>query len=113
MSKMWTWLDRAALMLTGGGVIGGALAAIDVLPAPSGVVCAMALGVGAISSLAVELYAVCAHEKDVDDLDLDVDVANWAHPDAFRLKTPITDPLDPTVPGTVNWNVQFSQKPQA
>lgn len=109
MTKLVTWLDRTALALTGVGVIGGALSAIDVLPAPSGVVYAVALGVGVITGLFVRTRARRAPEAWAEDVP-EIDLSFAPHPDPFRIKTPISDPLDPTVPGTVNWNAQFNSK---
>ena len=108
MTTLLTWLDRAALALTGVGVIGGALSAIDIVPAPLGLVCAAAFGAGVAGCLVVKAFG---REAPVPkDGSGEIDLTFAPHPDPFRMKTPATDPLDPTVPGTVNWNAQFNSK---
>ena len=110
MTKLVTWIDRTALALTGVGVIGGALSAIDVLPAPAGVVFAVALGVGVISGLLVKTRVRRAPESWAEDVP-EIDLSFAPHPDPFRMKTPVTDPGDPSVPGTVEWMKLYGPKP--
>lgn len=104
MTKGLKILDGVALTLTGVGLIGGALAAIDVLPAPMGVLCAVGFGVGVVVCALVRKLAPAStldeHWEFEDDYRL-----NFPH-DSLRLKTPASDPLDPSVPGTLNWQAQ-------
>src|SRR4051812_45227236 len=102
MSMLLTWLDRAALTLTGVGVIGGALAAIDVLPSPAGVSCAAAFGAGVLSCVLVKFLTREMPQVEVEEA-AEIDLTFAPHPDPFRIKTVITDPGDPSVPGTVGW----------
>ena len=104
MTKGLKVLDAVALMLTGVGLIGGGLAAIDVLPAPMGVVCAVGFAMGVVVCALVRKFAPAStlveHWEFEDDYRL-----NFPH-DSLRLKTPGSDPLDPSVPGTLNWKAQ-------
>lgn len=101
MTKGLKFLDGVALTLTGVGLIGGALAAIDVLPAPMGVVCAIAIGVGVLVCIVVRMFSPAVREH-VESWFDDEYRKNVPH-DTLRLKNAATDPTDPSVPGTLNW----------
>jgi hypothetical protein len=108
MAKALNVLDGAALMLTGGGLLGGALAAIDIFPSPTGVVCAVAVGVGVAASATVRVLRPKIVEDQVERDDLVVEpVFNYPH-DSLRIKNAGTDPTDPGVPGTLNWQATQS-----
>ena len=94
-------LDRVALALTGGGLLSGALAAIDILPSPTGVVSSVAIGVGLVACAAVRTLAPAVPEH-VESWFDDEYRMNFPH-DSLRLKNAATDPTDPSVPGTLNW----------
>lgn len=97
-------LDRVALALTGGGLLGGALSAIDIFPSPVGVLCLVAIGTGLVACGVVRMLAPAVPEH-VESWFDDEYRMNFAH-DSLRLKTPGSDPLDPSVPGTLNWQAQ-------
>lgn len=104
MAKVLKALDRVALALTGGGLLGGALAAIDILPSPAGVLCAIAVVAGVVVCIVVRMLAPAVPEH-VESWFDDEYRMNFPH-DSLRLKTPGSDPLDPSVPGTLNWQAQ-------
>lgn len=101
MAKVLKALDRVALALTGGGLLGGALAAIDILPSPAGVLCAVAIGVGVVACVVVRVLAPAVPEH-VESWFDDEYRMNFPH-DSLRMKNAATDPTDPSVPGTLNW----------
>ena len=80
------------------------MAFIDVLPAPGGLVCAIAVGVGLVACVVVRLFApdVPEHVKAWFD---DEPRLKFPH-DSLRIKDPISDPMDSSVPGTYAWSVQ-------
>lgn len=104
MTKGLKVVDGAALALTGGGLLGGALAAINILPSPTGVMCAAAVGFGVVACAIVRVLAPVVPEH-VESWFDDASAAGF-HPDPLRIKTPITDPLDSSVPGTITWQTQ-------
>lgn len=104
MAKVLKVLDGAALALTGGGLLGGALAAIDILPSPSGFVCLTAVVIGVVACVVVRMLAPVVPEH-VESWFDDECRMNFPH-DSLRLKTPGSDPLDSSVPGTLNWQAQ-------
>lgn len=104
MTKALNVLDSAALVLTGGGVLGGLLAAIDFVLAPPGLLCAAAVGVGFLCSIVVRKFVPTAARGEGDEVDTAAELDFL--PDNLRVKTPTTDPFDPSVPGTHNWRVQ-------
>lgn len=104
MTKGLKVLDGVALTLTGVGLIGGALAAIDVLPAPMGVVCAVGFGVGVVVCALVRRLAPAS--TSVEDWEFEDDYRLSFPHDTLRQKNPITDPADPSVPGTYAWRAQ-------
>ena len=104
MVKVLKSLDRVALALTGGGLLGGALAAIDILPSPAGVLCAVAAGVGVAGGFVVRMLAPAVPEH-VEAWFDDEYRLNFPH-DSLRQKNLITDPADPSVPGTYAWRAQ-------
>lgn len=104
MSKALKALDRVALALTGGGLLGGALLFIDVVPAPGGFVCTVAVACGVVACGVVRMLAPDVPEH-VEAWFDDEFRMNFPH-DSLRLKTPGSDPLDPSVPGTLNWQAQ-------
>ena len=106
MSKALKVLDGVALMLTGGGLLGGALAAIDIVPASAGVICAVAVGAGVFACVIVRQLLPAAPETSHEGDAFDGSMHFVEGADFIRMKTPIRDSLDPTVPGTVNWHAQ-------
>ena len=105
MAKALEVLDRVALVLTGGGLLGAGFAAIDILPTPAGMACAAAVAVGGVGCVIVRVLAPVPDRTVVEAqgswLDHEYPM-NFPH-DTLRLKNAATDPTDPSVPGTLNW----------
>lgn len=104
MAKALKVLDGSALLLTGGGLLGGAFAAVDILPAPAGVVSVAAVAVGVVACIVVRMLPPPSVEAEGSWLDHEYPM-NFPH-DTLRLKNAATDPTDPSVPGTYNWQAQ-------
>ena len=104
MTKALKVFDVAALLLTGGGVLGGVFAAMGVLRSPAGVLCAVAVVVGLVACVVVRALAPVVPNYVEPSFDDDSPM-NFPH-DSLRVKNLVTDPGDPSVPGTYGWRIQ-------